>query len=127
MSVNKPMLTAMHKSLAEANAAAQAGDAETAVYGLLDALNAIARHTAQVSWTLLHDDPDRDERMEDAETDLIFSVLKMPVISKLYPEFPAQAENVIRDAFEDEHLRLEDPLDWEEMNRDPSSEEEHGP
>ena len=121
MSVNKPMLTAMHESIAEAYAAAQSGDAGTAIYGLLDAFNAMARHLAQVSWTLLHNDPDRDEHMEEAEDDLVFSVLKMPIIRKLYPEFRAQAENVIRDAFQDEHLRLEDPLDWEEMNRDPSS------
>ena len=65
--MNKPMLTAMHESLAEVNAAAQAGDADTAMYGLLDAFNAMARHVAQVSWALLHDDPDRDEHMEEAE------------------------------------------------------------
>ena len=59
--------------------------------------------------------------MEEDENNLVFDVLKLPIVGMIYPEFPAQVVNVLRDSFQDEHLRLEDPLDWEEMNRDPSS------
>lgn len=121
MSNNGPLLTLVHERVDAAIEAAQAGDGSSAVHGLLDAFAALGRHVAQVSWTLRHDDPDRDDLMEEDERDLVFAVMKMPIVGAIYPEFPAQAENVLRDAFQDEHFRLEDPLSWEEINSDPSS------
>ena len=126
MSNNEPLLALVHDRVDAALEAARAGDGSSAVLGLLDAFAALGRHVAQVSWTLRHDDPDRDDLLEEDENDLVFAVMKMPLVGAIYPEFPAQAENVLRDAFQDEHFRLEDPLGWEDMNRDPSSDQRVG-
>ena len=123
MSNNGSLLALVHERVNAAIEAAEAGDGNSAVHGLLGAFAALGRHVAQVSWTLRHDDPDRDDLMEEDETDLVLAVMKMPLVAKIYPEFPAQAENVLRETFQDEHFRLEDPLGWEEMNRDPDPDE----
>ena len=124
MSLNGPLLAALRDRIADAGAAAKEGDGTNVVFNLLNAFAALGRHVAQVSWTLRHDDPDCDDLMAEDENDLVFTVIKMPIVSMVYPEFPAQVENVLRDTFQDEHFRLEDPLGWEEMNSDPSSDTE---
>ncbi len=118
MSLNGPLLAAMRERIADAGVAVMEGDGNNVVFNLLDAFAALGRHVAQVSWTLRHDDPDCDDLMTEDENDLVFTVIKMPIIGMIYPEFSAQVENVLRDTFQDEHFRLEDPLGWEEMNTD---------
>ena len=87
MSLNGPLLAALRESIADAGAAAKEGDGTNVVFNLLDAFAALGRHVAQVSWTLRHDDPDCDDLMAEDENDLVFTVIKMPIVSMVYPEF----------------------------------------
>lgn len=98
-----------------AAAAAEAGNADAAVFALLDVFAALGRYTAQHSWLNHFDADDRDERMEADEDELVFKCLKSSW-SRLYPELSGQVEGVLRDAYEDEQFRLEDPAGWADMN-----------
>ena len=115
--LHQPLAAEIAEKAAAAGAAAEAGDVDAAIFNLLDAFAALGRYTAQHSWLKHHDATDRDDRMEADEDELVFECLKSSW-SKMYPELPGQVEGVLRETFEDEHFRLEDPLGWAEMNDD---------
>ena len=115
--LHQPLKAKIAEKIDEANLAAEAGDVNAAIFGLLDMCAALARDVAQSSWLLHYEDEDRDEKMSDVVDDLVFAALQMP-LSKIYPELPGQVKSVLLDAFDDEHFRLEDPLGWTEINDD---------
>ena len=117
--LNQPLKARIVEKVTEARAAAEAGDVDGAIFGLLDAFAALGRDLAQHSWLKHHDAEDRDDRMQEAEDELVFECLKSSW-SQIYPELPGQVEGVLRETFEDEHWRLEDPLGWAEMNDESS-------
>ena len=113
--LHQPLKARIAEKVTEAGVAAKAGDVDGAIFGLLDAFAAIGRDFAQHSWLKHHEADDRDDRMQEAEDELVFECLKSPW-SQIYPELPGQVEGVLRETFEDEHFRLEDPLGWADMN-----------
>ena len=113
--LNLSLKTAIEESMLAVEAAAQAGDADGAIFRLLDVFAALGRDAAQRAWLAHHDDEERDERMDEFVNELVFQALKSPW-SQLYGELPSQIEWVLREAFQDEFLRCEDPVDWAEMN-----------
>lgn len=115
--LHEPLKAEMAARITAAEAAAGAGNGDDAVFAMLDAFAALGRDTAQRSWLVHHEAEDRDERMKEDEDGLVFECLKTR-FSEVYPELPGQVEAVLREAFDDEHFRLEDPLGWEEMNAD---------
>jgi hypothetical protein len=112
-----PLKAAIEAHMLAIETAAAAGNGDAAIFSLLDAFAAIGRDTAQQTWLQHYDAEDRDEQMEEVENELVFQSLKASW-SKVYPELPGQIESVLRETFEDEHYRLEDPLGWAEMNDD---------
>ncbi len=115
--LHQPVAAEVSDKLLAVEAAAKAGDGNAAIFRLLDVFAALGRDTAQQAWLKHYDAEDRDDRMEEAEDELVFTCL-VAAWSKLYPELPRQIEAVLREAFQDEHFRLEDPLGWAEMNDD---------
>ena len=112
---HEPMQAKIEDKLVALQSAIDALDGDAAVHGLLDVCAAMARDTAQRSWTVHHQREDRDDLMSEAEDDLVFQVLQIR-FSRIYPELTGQVESVLREAFEDEFFRCEDPLGWAEMN-----------
>ncbi len=112
MPLHEPMKALIKERLEAVIAAGAAADLNTAIFSLLDVFDGIGRNVAQVSWTLHYEAKHRDDLMKDDEDLLVFQALQIP-LSTIYPELPAQVEGVIRDAFDDEHYRLEDPAAWE--------------
>ncbi len=113
--LHEPMKATVEEKLVVLQSAIDALDGDAAVHGLLDVCAAMARDAAQRSWTLQHDAEDRDDLMSEAEDSLVFEVLQIR-FSRIYPELTGQVEAVLREAFEDEFFRCEDPLGWAEMN-----------
>ncbi len=113
--LHKPMKAEIEARLAAFHSATAAGSSEDAVYALLSLCASLARDTAQRSWTLRFEAEDRDDLMREDEDELVFICLQMP-LSQIYPELPGQIEGVLRDAFDDEHFRLEDPEGWADIN-----------
>ena len=118
-----PLKAVIEEHLLAVEVAAAAGDGAGAIFSLLDVFAAIGRDTAQQSWLKHYDAEDRDDLMEEVENELVFQGLKSSW-SKIYPELPRQIESVLRETFQDEHFRLEDPLGWAEMNDDSFGETE---
>ena len=118
-----PLKTVIEEHMLAVETAAAAGDGDAAIFSLLDAFAALGRYTAQHSWLQHYDADHRDDLMEEVENELVFMCLKSPW-SKIYPELPGQVEGVLRETFEDEHFRLEDPLGWAQMNDDSFGETE---
>ncbi len=115
--LHEPTKATIEEKIAALQSALDACDGDAAVYGLLGVCAAMARDAAQRSWTLHYESEDRDDLMSEAEDALVFEVLQIR-FSRIYPELTGQVESVLREAFEDEHFRLEDPLGWAEMNAD---------
>ena len=113
--LNRSLKTTIEEKMLAVKIAAQAGDVDTAIFCLLDVFAALGRDAAQKAWLAHHDDEDSDEQMEEAENELVFTCLKSSW-SGIYAELPGQIEWVLREAFQDEFLRCEDPVDWAEMN-----------
>lgn len=110
-----PLKMAIEQSMLAVEAAARAGDANAAVFRLLDVFAAIGRDAAQQAWLEHYDAEERDERMREDEDALVFTCLMAPW-SKIYPELPRQIESVLREAYQDEHFRCEDPAGWADIN-----------
>ena len=113
--LHQPLKAQIEEKMLAVTIAAQAGDGDGAIFCLLDVFAAIGRDTAQQSWLKHYDAEDRDERMEEDEDELVFQCRRSSW-SNIYPELPGQIEGVLRETFQDEHFRLEDPLGWAEMN-----------
>ena len=113
--LHEPMKATVEEKLVALQSAIDALDGDAAVHSLLDVCAAMARDAAQRSWTVHHQSEDRDDLMSEAEDDLVFQVLQIR-FSRIYPELTGQVEAVLREAFEDEFFRCEDPLGWWEMN-----------
>ena len=113
--LHEPMKATIEEKLVALQTAIDTLDGDGAVYGLLDVCAAVARDAAQRSWTLHYDSEDRDDLMSEAEDALVFEVLQIR-FSRIYPELTGQVEGVLRDCFDDEHFRLEDPEGWAEIN-----------
>lgn len=118
-----PLKAVIEQHMLAVETAAHALDVDGAIFRLLDVFAAIGRDTAQQSWLKHYDAEDRDDLMEEVENELVFQGLKSSW-SKIYPELPRQIESVLRETFQDEHFRLEDPLGWAEMNDDSFGETE---
>ena len=110
-----PFKAEIEERMVAVHVAAAAGDGDTAIFCLLDVFAALGRDAAQQAWLQHYDTADRDERMEANEDELVFTCLKSSW-SGIYSELPGQIEGVLRETFEDEHFRLEDPIGWAEMN-----------
>lgn len=77
----------------------------------------IARETARASWTLRQFEDDSDDLMERDLDELARQVMQIPWWLA-NPDLPFLIDRALRDAFDDEHFKLEDPEGWAEVNED---------